>query len=230
MKTRLLLQELHNKSKFNDHALYGGKIPFVFTQALENPDLDISRVVNLVNKKIPEYLFYGIDGIYMGHLPEFDKRNINAMYNDGAIYVTNRQQDELDMFDDIVHELAHAAERRYSDIVYGDGELELEFLKKRKMLYNVLRNYEENVPKKEFLETEFSSDFDNYLYKVVGYSKLSKYIGGIFTSNYSATSLSEYFSVNFTDYFIKDKKEIKEICPVAYTKIKTLAELDQEGE
>ncbi len=40
-------------------------------------------------------------------------RSFNSVYEDGAIYITNDQDDELDMVDDIVHEAAHAIEVPY---------------------------------------------------------------------------------------------------------------------
>jgi hypothetical protein len=56
----------------------------------------------------------------MGHFPEMDEREINAFYEDGAIYVTNDQDDEMDMIEDIIHEISHAVEQKNGDSIYGD--------------------------------------------------------------------------------------------------------------
>ena len=58
-----------------------------------NPEkVNIGKVINTLNsERVPKELFYGVDGIYVAHLPEFDEREINAVYKDAAIYVTNHQ-------------------------------------------------------------------------------------------------------------------------------------------
>ena len=63
---------------------------------------------------------------------------MNAKYSDGAIYVTNEQDDEEDLIDDIIHEFAHAVEDRYNDYLYGDGSIEERFLFKRNKLKNTI--------------------------------------------------------------------------------------------
>jgi hypothetical protein len=75
----------------------------------------------------------------LNHLIE---KGVNALYEDGAIYITNNQTDEMDMIDDIVHELAHSVENNFPDVIYGDGKLEAEFLRKKTcfQLSRVLKN------------------------------------------------------------------------------------------
>ena len=46
--------------------------------------------------------------IIVGWFKEFEERDINAFYKDATIYVSNVQDDEDDMVDDIVHEFAHS--------------------------------------------------------------------------------------------------------------------------
>lgn len=47
--------------------------------------------------------------------------------------MTNEQDEEMDMIDDIIHELAHAVEINNDEIIYGSGSLQREFLAKRKI-------------------------------------------------------------------------------------------------
>ena len=51
--------------------------------------------------------------IIVGWFEEFEERNINAFYDSGAVYISNLQDDQEDMFDDIVHEIAHSVEDAY---------------------------------------------------------------------------------------------------------------------
>ena len=199
-------------------------IPVVFAEPLQNQEVSIENVIKTVNKKIPKHFFHSIDGVYVGHLPEFDKRKINALYSDGAIYTTSYQDSDMDMIDDIVHELAHATEKQYGQEIYGDGVLEEEFVKKRVELFNRLKTDKHPVKLQDFLQTNFNVEFDFFLLKEIGYPTLKKYIGGLFNSCYSATCLSEYYAVNFTDYFLYDRDSVERNCPVVYLKIINITE------
>ena len=149
---------------------------------------------------------------------------INAVFKDGAIYVTSYQDSNMDMLDDIIHELAHSVEAIFMDDVYGDDDIEIEFLAKRKRLYRILKNEGYVVDLDDFLDIRYNEEFDFYLYDEVGYNALDGFIQGYFPSPYSVTSLREYFATAFTDYFLYDRDKVKRICPAAYLKIKTLNE------
>ena len=69
-----------------------------------------------------------IEMIIFGFFEEFEERDINAFYKDNAIYVTPSQIDEKDLFDDIVHEIAHSVEEQNYHTIYGDNLLKKEFL------------------------------------------------------------------------------------------------------
>lgn len=224
MTLRKVLIENHNNflgyqmREFYIH----GDIPFFIVHDLDPEKVNIQKVINVINQKIPKELFHGVDGIYVAHLPEFEERAINAIYKDSAIYVTNQQDNNLDMIDDIVHELAHSVESHFQNKIYGDGDIEHEFLAKRKRLFRILKNEGHPVEIHDFLNSNYDEDFDFYLYDEVGYNALDGYIEGCFLSPYSATSMREYFAVAFTDYFLYDRDSVKKICPAAYLKIRNL--------
>ena len=141
------------------------------------------------------------------------ERDINAYYEDGAIYVTNDQEEDMDMIDDIVHELAHAVERNNEELIYGSGSLQREFKAKRKNLYFLIQEMYE-VPEGFINNLEYNKEIDDFLYKKIGYEVLNQMVTNIFISGYAATSVSEYFARGFEEYFIGDKKTLKEISPV----------------
>ena len=153
------------------------------------------------------------------------KRQINAFYEDGAIYVTNQQEDEMDMIDDIIHELAHAVERNNDELIYGSGTVQREFIAKRKNLATVLGDMFD-LPKDFSINIEYDKDIDNFLFKTVGYDILNQVAVNIFVSGYAATSVSEYFARGFEEYFIGDKTSLQKISPVLYTKIDKLVHLE----
>ena len=106
-------------------------------------DIDIDAVMEEVSEKIPHNFLKLIDYIIVGQFEELKKRSVNAAYLDGAIYVTNDQNDEDDMIDDIIHEIAHAVEEESFLHIYSDGRLESEFLSKRERLFHLLDGEEE---------------------------------------------------------------------------------------
>ena len=74
------------------------------------PEVDIDFSLNYISARVPFYLTQNIEMIYIGKFPEMEERDINAFYENDAIYVTNDQDDEMDMIEDIIHEISHAVE------------------------------------------------------------------------------------------------------------------------
>ncbi len=187
--------------------------------------IDPEFVFKYINARIPFHLTTGIDIIYIGQFPEMKEREIDAYYEDGAIYVTNNQSEEMDMIDDIIHELAHAVERNNDEAIYGSGMLQNEFSAKRKNLTMRLKELYD-VPKDFNINIEYDADIDNFLFKTVGYDVLNQLVVNIYVSGYAATSVSEYFARGFEEYFIGDKGSLKKISPVLYKLIDKLVHLE----
>ncbi len=190
-------------------------------------EINVDFVLKYISARIPSHLLSGVDIIYVGKFQHLMDQNVNAIYEDGAIYITNHQDDEMDMIDDIVHEIAHSVELNNVEIIYGDGTLEREFLTKRNHLISILRNTKEPQPPPQFLvTTSFDQQIDDYLYKGVGYTALWNYVNGVFPSPYAATSIREYFARGFEEYYIGDKKSLTKINNVLYSKIEELDNLE----
>ena len=127
------------------------------------------------------------------------------------------------MIDDIIHEVSHSLEEPYGYEIYADKRLESEFLNKRRQLQKILWEQGYKTQLRFFLDTEYDTEFDNFLLNDVGYDKLSILAQGIFISPYAATSLREYFATGFTEFFMEpDHKLLKSVSPVLYEKIKNL--------
>ena len=190
-------------------------------------EIDPEFVFRYINARIPFHLTTGIDIIYIGQFPEMREREINAYYEDGAIYVTNIQDEEMDMIDDIIHELAHAVERNNDELIYGSGSIQREFTAKRKNLAVLLGDLYE-IPKDFMINIEYDREIDNFLFKTVGYDILNQIAANIFISGYAATSVSEYFARGFEEYFIGDKDKLKSLSPVLYKKIDELVHMEDK--
>ena len=115
--------------------------------------ISIKNVLDVVSSYLPSHLLGEIDSIYVGMFEDFEKKETNAAYKDGAIYLSNQQDDEQDLIDDIVHEIAHSLEQPYGYQIYADGKLEQEFLAKRKRLYEILEAEGLNPDLDLFLKT-----------------------------------------------------------------------------
>ena len=103
------LEESVKKSKkLKDHYMLGDVNIYVKDQLPENVDIDF--VIRYVAKRLPNHVLTNIDIIYVGHFQDLVDRDINALWQNGAIYITNEQDDEMDMIDDLIHEIAHSNE------------------------------------------------------------------------------------------------------------------------
>ena len=149
---------------------------------------------------------------------------IRDRYKDGALYISNDQDDENDMVDDIVHEIAHACEEQYGEYIYGDNRLKDEFLGKRNRLYHTLDAEGFKPSEKKFSNTEYDNELDMFLYHGVGYPTLTSLTMGLFYTPYAATSLKEYFADGFENYFLRDRDYLKKISPLLCDKIEKLIE------
>tara|TARA_A100001515_G_scaffold142276_1_gene140725 strand:- start:827 stop:1498 length:672 start_codon:yes stop_codon:yes gene_type:complete len=220
------IKKSHDKSKsLRDHyKLYDIDI-FIKDKLPENINLDFC--LKYVSKFLPLHMLKGVDIIYIGQFDFLNKRDVNAVYKDGAIYITNVQDDDYDIINDIIHEISHSVEENYQDTIYGDGRLVREFLGKRTKLYYLLKS--EQLKPSEDLQTtvEFNQEIDDYLYNEVGYRKLWNIVTGLFLGPYSVTSLREYFARGFEEYVLGEKNDLKTICPVLYDKLETLYDMEQ---
>ena len=185
--------------------------------------IDIEQVMQYIEKRIPKKFLSEVEMVIIGRLDDFEERKINALYQDGCLYITPDQDDEEDLIDDIIHEIAHSIEEPYGYEIYSDGDLEAEFLNKRRELRNILWDHDYKTQINFFLNTEYDVEFDNFLLNTVGYDKLALLMQGMFISPYAATSLREYFASGFTEFFMyPDHKLLKTVSPVLYQKIKNL--------
>jgi hypothetical protein len=178
-------------------------------------NIDVEFIFNYINARIPFHLTRNVEMIYVGQFPEMEERDINAYYENDAIYITNEQDDEMDMIEDIVHEISHAVEHYNQEFIYGSGALQREFIAKRKRLSNLL-SQKYKVPDTFNIDFEYDRSIDDFLFRTVGYDALNQICVNIFPSGYAATSISEYWAKGFEELFIGDRDVLKQMCPVLY--------------
>ena len=86
--------------------------------------INLRAVLDKIEKIMPSAYFRYVDAVKIGTFPEMIDRELNAMYLDGVLYISNFQASEEDMYDDIIHEIAHAVEDNNRDLIYGDEKID----------------------------------------------------------------------------------------------------------
>lgn len=207
----------------NFFTLYAGQIE-VFIQGKTR--FDFKQALEKLEKALPGYfLMQGIDIIYVGEFEDLRERDLNAAYADGAIYVLPEQSSEQDFLDDIVHEVAHSLEERFTDFIYGDGKIQQEYKEKYLKLIGLMGKQAQIAIPEKFLITvpfEYNPEWDEFLYQTVGYDILHILTPGLFASPYGATSLREYWANAFEHFYLTNAAAAAKISPEAFNKIKEL--------
>lgn len=219
MKQYIIESASRAQLSIKEHVLFS-RIIVQVTDPLP-PQINLKKVLKMVESKVPKHLLRDVDSIYIGKYEALEKRQVDSIFVNGSILITNNQPSEEELFKTIIHEIAHAAEELASNFIYADGDLSREFIAKRKTLYNLLKDdYELN--KKDFLSINFSQSFDDLAYKEIGYDNLGVITNGLFISPYACTSLREYFANGFENYFTIDDRELRQISPGLVKKIEQI--------
>jgi len=215
-------ESMKRSRRMRDHFSLNG-VSVIIKDALPQ-EVNLEFVLNYIAARVPFYLTQNIEIIYVGKFPEMEEREINAFYENDAIYVTNEQEEEMDMIEDIIHEISHAVEQNNQEFIYESGQLQREFLAKRRALSNLL-SQKFKVPADFDIDVEYDRSIDDFLFRDVGYDALNQICVGIFPSAYACTSISEYWAKGFEELFIGETNDLKQMCPVLY---RTLALLIKE--
>lgn len=187
-----------------------------------NQEIDLKECLSYVFEKMPKIFYSNVRAIKIGQFPFLKEREVEAIYKDGVIYITNQHENRQSIISDIIHEVAHAFEEKNHDSIYEDEKIEQEFLAKRQILFNGLKSRDLIFPpieEKDFLEVKYEKKFDNYLYNTIGYGKIRSVSENLFISPYAATCLREYFANAFENFFINDIYLVKKVCPNIYYKL-----------
>lgn len=225
IKMNWIQESVKRSSNLKDH--YKMQEIDIFIKDQLPSHIDPNLVFSTFSKLIPPHLLTGVDIVYVGQFDVFKKKKVNAVFQDGAIYVTNEQDSNQDMIDDIVHELAHSVEEKFTQYIYDQNDLKNEFVGKRKRLYEILNSYNYDPPLSIKTVYYYDEKIDMYFYKDVGYEAMWNLVNGLFLTPYSTTSLREYFAVGFEHYFMGEKNTVKKLCPILYSKLENLEYLEK---
>jgi len=200
-----------------------GPFHIIFKDQIKG-NVDVKAVFDTVIHVLPKQFLEYIDIIYIGQFDFLDDKNVNAVYMDESLFISNIQDNDADLIDDIIHEIAHAVEERHTEFIYGDGKVEDEFILKRSKLQRILNNQGYNISQYNFLNSEYDQDLDELFYKQIGYDILGQLTVDLYTNPYAATSLREYVASSFEEFYIGKPSFLKQICPYIYKKLYVLNE------
>ena len=104
------------KKKQKQHFLFG-RIYFYIRDNLLSEEIDIPNLISLLEENYPAHLFEEVDAILIGRFEELEERDLEAMYQDAAIYISSGLQTTHDYLENIVHELAQVLKYMKIDIL-----------------------------------------------------------------------------------------------------------------
>jgi hypothetical protein len=185
-------------------------------------EINMTNVVRQIEKYLPYQLANNLNNIFVGNYDILSDREVESIYYNHDIWISNRQDSEELMVSTIIHEIAHSLEDAYGEDIYGDSEIIDEFISKRKKLLLLLKQQGIDSDVRKMINTSYDPELDEFFYKKVGYDLLNRLCSGLFASAYACTSLREYFSNGFECYFMKDQDYINRISPKLCSKIKYL--------
>ena len=203
-------------------------IPVYLLEPFTN-DINIDFVLKTIEQLVPEHLLQHVEVFYVANIKDFQKKSksFNALYQDGAIYMSPDQDNEKDLLDDIIHEIAHSFEKEYQNDIFGDGLLEREFIGKRTRLFYLIDKPTANLA--AYTNPDYDARFDSHLYRDLDYDYLRNISAELFYSPYAITSLREYWANGFENYLVGNKYALKDLSPVLYKKIETLLDNDNDN-
>jgi len=220
----LIKASYHKVISERKHYRFNNLEVFVKDPLPEN--INLAQVVEEIEKKLPSFCLYGLDAIYVGDFADLRDREIVAKLADGAIYLSNAQKSNVDIATALIHEIAHNVENIFGADIYASGAIEDEFLGKRKKLARLLKYQNKNAASYDFENLQYDKSLDDFLYKEIGYPKLTSTVMGLFISPYATTSIREYFAKGFEDYYLNNGQLIRHISPALYKKIDDLNDLE----
>ena len=211
IKNSLLDQKVFQK----EYRLFG---KLLYVQEPFVGDIDVQNVINKIEQNIPLHLFEEVDTVIVGSFEFLEERDLEALYKDGAIYISSSIINDRDLLENILHEMAHSLEASMGHYIYADGSIHSEFLGKRQRLKDIL-NSKGLDTSYDFSNIEYDLEFDSFLYKDIGYPNLRALTDGLFHTPYAITSLREYWASGLEDYYLGNRDILKTISPRLFNKI-----------
>jgi len=225
---KIINESIKAQEKWKKEFSLFGKMLYV-----ESPfvgSVNVPKVIDAIELQIPRSIFNEIDLIMVGEFDFLQERDLEALYKDGAIYVSNNLLSDEDLLENIIHEVAHSLEESLGYYIYADHKITSEFVAKRETLKRILisHNYDLSSVEHLFSDLEYNQEFDEFLYKEVGYAKLDNLTLGLVSNPYAMTSLREYWASGFEKYFLGNQEILKTVSPELFNKIEGVITYDDQ--
>ena len=84
---KIIAESVKKQAEQQKEFLIFGKL-FYVTQPFLQP-IDVQQVIDTIEAEMPPHLFFEIDTVMIGQFDFLVNRALEALYKDGAIYITN---------------------------------------------------------------------------------------------------------------------------------------------
>jgi hypothetical protein len=209
----------------NEYMLFN--VPVYVINKFPN-NIEINNILNSVKDIINKNYLDGLEAIYIGDFKDLNRRDIQSMLKDGAIWISSNNIKNIIteplVIENIIHEVGHLLEEKFQLQIYGDGRVENEYNSKKNRLFQLLKNDGYKVEINLFFSDDMLKELDHFLYKDVGYDKISLLSAGLFLSPYSITTIREYFATGLLDFLLGEDDHLEDISPILYEKINKVIE------
>ena len=132
---KIINESIKAQEKWKKEFSLFGKMLYV-----ESPfvgSVNVPKVIDAIELQIPRSIFNEIDLIMVGDFDFLQERDLEALYKDGAIYVSNNLLSDEDLLENIIHEVAHSLEESLGYYIYADHKITSEFMAKRETLKRI---------------------------------------------------------------------------------------------
>ncbi len=145
---------LKSKKQKKEFLLFSRIMVFI-QDPLISDSVDFDEVVSNLEKFMPPHLFEDIDIIYIGQYQDLIDRGLEALYESGAIYITNTLSENVDYVENIIHENAHSIEDAHGISIYVDVKVNSEFICNSKRLFNIIKSQDYDISGFDYLQPKF---------------------------------------------------------------------------
>jgi len=214
---------LENQKFKQEYYLYNKILIFIKDQIFPT-DINMEDVILTTEYFIPQIHCNELDDIFIGDFSLLKEIKVN--YSNGAIYISNYQQDIHSLKNDFITGIARASEDLNRKYLYNDGRLEKEFIDKRIKLFNIMNGISFTNRRKIdlFMDLDYSEKFIKHLFNIFpDRDKIRDMTSSFLLYPECMFSIKDYYIHNFLYYYFyyktKDIDKIIEFCPIFCQKI-----------
>jgi hypothetical protein len=226
-----IIIENFNMHDFNKKEWYIYNKILIYIKNNLKLSINMNYVIEIIENIIPKHIFNNnIDTIFIGEFQELKNKNLDVIYKEKSIYISNtKQYTNESLIYCILLGVGYSLLYSQKDYLFKDNIIQIEFLKKRVQLSNILKYYVE----KGILEYEklISIDYYRMLESVVVHlleslprdKNILNALNEIYITNFGMFSIENYVIDGYVELlYTKDLSKFKRVYPELFLKLDKL--------